>query len=68
MSEAARATVRLCARGVPPVAATVLTAFLAPFGAPVAAGLAAIVGACAWIKVWQRGSAPLVQPSRFIGS
>ena len=68
MSETVRTAIRLCAQGIPPVVAVVLTAFLAPFGTPIAAGLAAFVGACAWAKALQRRSAPLLPPGRFIGS
>ena len=68
MSESARATVRLCAQSIPPVAAAVLTASLAPFGTPVAAGLGALVGLCAWAKALQRRSAFLPRPGRFTGT
>lgn len=68
MSGAALATARFCVQSLPSAAAAILTAYLAPFGAPVAAGLSALVGACAWAKALQRRSTLFPQPDRFIGS
>lgn len=68
MSEQTRAAIRLCAQGLPPVAAAVLTATLAPVGAPAAIAFGAFVGLCAWAKALQRRSAFLARPDRFIGS
>lgn len=68
MSGAALATARFCAQRFPGAAAAVLTAYLAPFGAPVAAGLSALVGVCAWAKALQRRSTLFPQQDRFIGS
>ena len=68
MSGTVRTAVRFCAQGIPPMVAVVLTAFLAPFGTAVTAGLAAFVGACAWAKAVQRRSLPPLPPGRFIGS
>lgn len=68
MPEKTRAVIRLCAEGLPPVAAAVLTAAFAPVGAPAAIALGAFVGLCAWAKALQRRSAFLSRPGRFIGS
>ncbi|GAA0579945.1 hypothetical protein GCM10009416_17950 [Craurococcus roseus] len=68
MSESTRAAIRLCVQGLPPVTAAVLTAALAPVGAPAAIAFGAFVGLCAWAKALQRRSAFLSRPGRFIGS
>jgi hypothetical protein len=62
------AALRVCAQGFPAVAATAVTAALAPFGAAAASGLAALVGACALANAVRRRSALLPVPTAFIGS
>ena len=70
MSEPTRftAAARLCTQGLPTLAATAVTAALAPFGVLVAAGLAALVGAGAWAGMMRRRSTLLPVPASFIGS
>ena len=68
MSRTVRKTARLCAQGLPMAAAAAFTAVLAPFGAGIVAGLAALVGAGAWAGALRRRSALVAAPERFIGS
>lgn len=68
MSRTARQTLRLCAQGLPAAAAAVFTTLLVPFGAPLATGLSALVGAGAWARAVQRRSTIVPAPDRFIGS
>lgn len=54
--------------GLPTAVAAAFTAALAPFGAGVAAGLAALVGAGVFAGALRRRSKIIPVPARFIGS
>jgi hypothetical protein len=62
------AAARLCAQGLPAVAATAITAALAPVGGLAAACLAALVGAGAWAAALRRRSTLFPVPTSFKGS
>jgi hypothetical protein len=69
MSKSVRATARVCAQNSPAAAvAIIITAVLAPFGAGIAAGLAALVGAGAWAGTVRRRATIVPAPGQFIGS
>lgn len=68
LSRFTAAVLRFWAQGFPTLAATVSTAALAPCGALIATGLAALVGAGAWAGTLRRRSTLLPVPGRFIGS
>ncbi|CAA9282295.1 MAG: hypothetical protein AVDCRST_MAG04-3818 [uncultured Acetobacteraceae bacterium] len=68
MSKSVRATARVCAQNFPTAAVAIITAVLAPFGAGIAAGLAALVGAGAWAGTVRRRSTIVPAPGQFIGS
>ena len=54
--------------GLPTALAAAVTAALAPFGAGIAASLAALVGAGAFAGILRRRSKLVPAPTRFIGS